>query len=576
MGFLRKNFLLNESGQVAITFALIAVPLLAATSAAIDYGKITKERNAISSGLDAAVLAAANNNAISMDEKDEYAAAHFNANYSGDLLLSLTPSVTEDAVRLAARGKLELTFGNVIGIDDQWIEDSSGATLSTENTICVLALSEDADGAISYDSDLEFKANNCAVHANSTSGRAIIAEKNLHVPMAKSFCTVGGVSGLVEPFSKGECSPIADPYTDVAPAEIGTCKREFILVNDVGNMGGAIGGNTGEPSLPASSNVALDDLITELQSMHTQKNFGTDKGPVNEQRSTIETVALMTGDDMRSLLEAYEPYGEDLLCDNDPVPECYGFDNPFLGVQSNQAPQRSVVADIFDISYGEFVRPNVVPDIVAAGVVELVNGNLYSRNNIDNALVRISENLTGGNVMLTPGTYCGGLTVDGMSVQFSPGDYIFKDGPLTFLNESEARADRVTFGFTGDGATMNIETGSKLTIKAATSGPRQGLAFMQMIDPDALGNRAKVEGINRIASGGQLSMSGTAYFPEQTLIISGENSHIGAASPAVGLIADMIAFRGQRGSRVELSVDHVKAGIPPFEPRADDGVRLIE
>jgi len=144
------------------------------------------------------------------------------------------------------------------------------------------------------------------------------------------------------------------------------------------------------------------------------------------------------------------------------------------------------------------------------------------------------------------------------------------------LNNSDAKADRVTFGFLGKGATLNIESGSSLDIRAATKGPRQGLAFMQMIDPNAPGNRAPITGTNRVTSGGSVSLSGTAYFPEQTLMISGEDTHLGANSPAVGLIADNIQFRGDRGARVHIGVDHQKAGIPPIKPRVDDGVRLVE
>jgi len=71
-------------------------------------------------------------------------------------------------------------------------------------------------------------------------------------------------------------------------------------------------------------------------------------------------------------------------------------------------------------------------------------------------------------------------------------------------------------------------------------------------------------------------MAGTAYFPQQALMISGEDTHLGANSPAVGLIADTVSFRGQKGSRVEIGVDHVRAGVPPIQPQADDGVRLVE
>ncbi|GGX68288.1 hypothetical protein GCM10011309_17580 [Litorimonas cladophorae] len=575
MGHLRKKFLLNESGQIGVIFALMAVPLLALTSAAIDYSRVTQERSSISSALDAAVLAAANNNAIPVEEKDAYAATHFRSNYNGDLVLGLTSSVTTEKVRLVAKGELPLTFGNVIGIKDQVIEEASAATLMTENTICVLALSETVDGAVSYDSDLEFVANGCSVQSNSTSGSAILAEKNLYKPTAESFCAVGGIKGEVEPHAKGECSPIADPYVSVAPAAIGECKREF-LVENTSLLNGLIPLGDIVQALPSINPIPVDDVLAQLKLTHTGPQFGTDKGPIDEQRVTLEKVANLGGEDMRKLLEAYEPYGEWMECLENPKPVCYGFDNPFLNTSFREVPAVGLVAEIFEISYGALLAPVAEPEIVTTGLVELINGQLYSRNNIDNELVPVSANLTGGNILLSPGTYCGGLTVDGLNVRFSAGDYIFKDGPLTFLNESQATASNVTFGFTGSGATMSIESGSSLKIKAATDGPRKGLAFMQMIDQSAAGNRAPEAGVNRIASGGQLSMSGTAYFPEQTLIITGENTHIGSSSPAVGLIADTISFRGARGSRVELAVDHVKAGIPPIEPRADDGVRLVE
>ena len=99
---------------------------------------------------------------------------------------------------------------------------------------------------------------------------------------------------------------------------------------------------------------------------------------------------------------------------------------------------------------------------------------------------------------------------------------------------------------------------------------------MNMVDSNAPGNRTPTGGVNRIASGGHVDLSGTAYFPEQSLMISGEDSHLGANSPAVGLIAETISFRGDRGSRVVIAVDHVEAGIPAIQPHVDDGVRLVE
>ena len=600
-----RTYLRHESGQVAITFALAALPLLALTTAAIDYSSLTKERAKISSALDAAVLAAANNNAITLAEKDSYAEAHFLANYNGTINLVVTPSVTAERVRLVASGELPLDFGNIVGIANPKLVEASAATLATENTICVLALSEDDDASIAFDRDMEFLASGCAVHSNSKSTTAILAQNNLSLPTASSFCAVGGISGVVEPHSKGECSFVDDPYAAVPPATEGICQTRILDVLDESSGASQTAFEDFVlPTLPSVNPLPFNEVMEQLIAIHGAAMFesnsqgnanGNGNGNGNNANNNvgnnengggirggnrpevIRLAAELGAEDLYELLSLYDVYGGTILnCRNNPKPECTAFDNPYNDSQPNYVPFRDIVADIFEMSYGPLPTPTDVPDIVRDGLVELINGQLYSRNNFDNELVPLSGHLTGGDILLTPGTYCGGLTVDGLRVRFSAGDYIFKDGPLTFLNQSEADADRVTFGFKGESATLNIESGSSLTIRAATNGPRKGLAFMNIVDSSAPGNRAPTQDVNRIASGGNVDLSGTAYFPEQSLMISGERSHLGANSPAVGLIAETISFRGDRGSRVVIAVDHVKAGIPPIQPQVDDGVRLIE
>lgn len=640
MGWVLNSYFKDNAGQVAMTFALAAMPLLAATSVAVEYSRVTKERSQVSSALDAAVLAAANNNAITLDQKDSYAETYFRANYAGDINFALSSSVTPSRVRLEAKGELDLSLGKLIGINNPKLLEASAATLATENTICVLALANEGRGSISFDRDIEFLASGCAVHANSNAASAITAKNNISLPTASSFCAVGGISGEVEPHSKGECSSVADPYASVPPASLGICKTEILSalnaaqgeilptdtveINSRGNRGNNVkdrrnnaNGNSAQnrgrgansnggqaetsaldpnaaASLPTKNPLdvieiqkILDDKYgpqifrgkvcdDDCEDENENENGGIEKREGNNFK-VIRKFSALGGDDMQKLLAAYKAYGGELDCGDDTKPECKGFGNPFINDEYEDVPSQWVVAEVFEISYGDYLQNDGrEPEIVTNGTVELIGGQLYSRNNLDNELVPISDNLTGNDIYLTPGTYCGGLTVDGLRVQFAPGDYIFKDGPLTFLNNSQSKADRVTFGFTGKGATLNIESGSSLDIRAATKGPRQGLAFMQMIDPNAPGNRAPMTGTNRIASGGKISMSGTAYFPEQTLLFSGEDTHLGANSPAVGLIADNIQFRGGRGSRVKIGVDHQKAGIPPIKPRVDDGVRLVE
>ena len=121
---LKNKYIRDDRGQVAVIFSLALLPVLALTSAAVDYTQLTKERDAISSALDAAVLAAANNNAISLSEKENYAETHFLANYNGKLDLTLTPSMETDRVRLSATGELDLSFGNIVGINNPTLTEA--------------------------------------------------------------------------------------------------------------------------------------------------------------------------------------------------------------------------------------------------------------------------------------------------------------------------------------------------------------------------------------------------------------------------------------------------------------------
>lgn len=193
-----------------------------------------------------------------------------------------------------------------------------------------------------------------------------------------------------------------------------------------------------------------------------------------------------------------------------------------------------------------------------------------------------SENGTGSNATFYPGTYCGGLTVDGRSVRFLPGDYIMLDGALTFKNGAQAVADHVTFAFSGNKARLNIESGSNVQIKAPSAGPRKGLAFMEMAKAGKKEKNKKKKKkekksiANTISSGGNLDVLGTVYFPTQALVVEGEGTRMGAKAPSTSFIAHTIDLDGKSGSRVQVNVNHRAANLPPILPKAENGAILVE
>ena len=161
-------------------------------------------------------------------------------------------------------------------------------------------------------------------------------------------------------------------------------------------------------------------------------------------------------------------------------------------------------------------------------------------------------------------------------MDFLPGEYIIKDGPLSFINGAEATANDVTFILSGTGAVLNIQSQSSLELKAPSKGTRKGLAVMAVEDGSAPGNRKQEEKTSLIAEGGSLKVLGTIYLPNQTLDIRGQNTSVGSIAPATSFIADTLHISGGAGARMNISVDHAAAGVPPIQPRAEDGARLVE
>ena len=170
---------------------------------------------------------------------------------------------------------------------------------------------------------------------------------------------------------------------------------------------------------------------------------------------------------------------------------------------------------------------------------------------------------------MTPGVYCKGLTVSGTNVDFAPGTYIIEDGPLRFRKGSNATAYGVTFIMLGK-ATLKIEHGASLFVRAPKKGDYAGLAFAQQ-PPE--GKVDLPTGSSRLSSSGHLDIEGTLYFPTQSLEVESE-SRFGSRAKATSFIAYEMKFTGD--SVATVSTDYRAANLPPLEPRTTGGPRLIK
>jgi len=429
-----KTFIRNDNGNIAVIFAVTAVPLMVVASAAMDTHTLVREKSHVQEVLDLTALAIVADASLSDDEKKEKSLFIFKDNYEGKAVVELSPSVHQDEFTLTAKGDVKTTLLSIVGKSATQFKASSTAVLQDEGSICVLSLAENGPDRVVFTDTASFTSPNCAVHVNSDHVLAL-NNKGTSVPKAEGFCAAGGGRGKFDPPLNSECEVTADPYE-----------------------------NFSAPS--ASACVSLDDA-----------------GALFGQLSTLGV--------------------------------------SYLRQQSTDA----------------------------------------------------SEFFAGSNLTMTPGTYCGGLTVNGINVNFQPGTYIIKDGPLVFKNGSQAEALGVSFILEGN-STLTVELGADLKVTAPRNSDLAGIAFFQKPPVAMQGTlNSYPTATSTLASQGRLDVEGTLYFPTQALKITGD-SYFGSQARATSFIAYEMEFSGEAISTV--AVDYRAAGLPPLEPRTTGGPRLIE
>ena len=507
-----EAYLSKKDGNFAVWFAIMAFPLLAATSLVIDYRTTEANTAGIKTALDTAVLAAVSNESLDKKGKEALAKEIFEMHYTGNAKLKLAPKATDGRVEMTASGDIGTTVGRAVGYNKFDVSETSIAEMNRENTICVLALATSGKEKVRFIDSTKFDSPTCAVQSNSRDAAGILSDSR-YTPRAKSFCSAGGASGPFNPAIRGECRVIDDPYAERLAPSPGVC-----MPTDIFKQSDALTGGLLSPILGV-----VTGLLTGVLSNGHEDAAGVRTLPNGK----------------------HEHYKCDLLgprCDS-VAHNKYELHSPVPGLRLEKLSVRFSEISRLQREYGD-----------------------------NKLLVTESSNYTVENGVYSPGTYCGGLTVDAKNVIFLPGTYIMKDGPLTFKNGATASAQDVSFVMTGVNSVVTVESGSKVNVKAPKSGPMAGLAFFQ--DKSSVKNLQDLpSGVNLLSSGGELNVTGTMYFPTQALEIIGD-SVLGAKAPATSFIAHQVTFAGS--TKAEVSVDHVKGDIPPMLPRSDDGARLVK
>lgn len=159
----------------------------------------------------------------------------------------------------------------------------------------------------------------------------------------------------------------------------------------------------------------------------------------------------------------------------------------------------------------------------------------------------------GGTYTLTPGVYCGGISLSGgPTVTLSPGVYVIRDGDLSMSGGGSMTGQNVAFLIEG-ASKVNLSGGGSYILSGRTSGDLAGFVFYQRPTSN-VGGKATISG------SGDMYFQGVLYFPSQQAVVSGGGSSQTTFSPFTAYIAQSFNYSG--GSTLKIDYDPIRITVP--------------
>lgn len=145
---------------------------------------------------------------------------------------------------------------------------------------------------------------------------------------------------------------------------------------------------------------------------------------------------------------------------------------------------------------------------------------------------------------LSPGTYCGNISVTNGTATFEPGVYVIYQGDLVTTGTPTLQGNGVTFIFTAPTSdkvgSVQFTGGTVADLSAPTAadgGPYVGILFFQ--DTIASSFKGGVLVNNTVLGGSDLELNGAMYFPRQEVTYSGGS---GATMGCLQIVARKVTF----------------------------------
>jgi Flp pilus assembly protein TadG len=158
-----------------------------------------------------------------------------------------------------------------------------------------------------------------------------------------------------------------------------------------------------------------------------------------------------------------------------------------------------------------------------------------------------------GTASVSPGVYCGGLTIKGdAKVTINPGTYIMDDGPFSVVGDAIVSGEDVAFFMTGAHSTIKFDNNATVSLSGAETGDLAGLLFFEDASSN-IGRRHIIRATH------VENLTGTIYLPSGELLVD-PNSSVGADSAYTAIVAYRIAV--DNGPSLVLNTDYQATNVP--------------
>lgn len=237
-----KRFASHTAGNVALSMALMAVPLLGGASVAVDYTVLYNKKSSLQNAADSAALSSAKELVIASTDVEEIKALSKEYIYAN---LSYADRLTKDVVidTVVSDDRSEITVNLAYywkpflahHFDGQVLPIRAKATAGVTGgeNICVIALDKAATSSFSIAGKSTVTANDCAIFSNSISPTSYDVDTKGSIAGSNLY-SAGGYRGSLTSFSPvpiTDTPVIGDPLVNRIEPAVGNCETDKTALN---------------------------------------------------------------------------------------------------------------------------------------------------------------------------------------------------------------------------------------------------------------------------------------------------------------------------------------------------------